>query len=64
MGGPPGAERLLARLVADGLDPRALVPAAELALELDRPRKQDTRGGAATPTSGEPSNEKQKGATS
>jgi hypothetical protein len=34
-----GPARLLARLVAEGLDPRAMTVAAALALELDRPRE-------------------------
>lgn len=33
-----GAERLLVALVETGLDDRALLPAAALALELDRPK--------------------------
>ena len=52
-----GAERLLAALVARGLDERALFAAAALAAELDRPAEstvqQNARGGAVTPTSGQ-----------
>jgi hypothetical protein len=34
-----GPHRLIAMLVRQGLDERALVPAAALVLELDRPRE-------------------------